>query len=202
MPGQQRRDVDVALLQNLSWIQKIKRAFNLAMHRLIAAHLRAIKAGAQAVDLIIDFAPALIQRISQGGIDASQLLLKIIQLRVERSGGVIKSVGGLFTQIFLHHARQDVIYAAKKISQANAVTIQRAPGMSFNQRQAGAMKYWRGRPAKDAIKLGGFREVPDLRGAAIVGNSRQQKILNDGAQRNVRTEAIWLAQSPISEFLR
>jgi hypothetical protein len=61
VPGQQRGDIDVAFLQCLFRIQEIKSAFYLTMNCLVAAYLGAIKPHAQAIDLLIDFAPALLQ---------------------------------------------------------------------------------------------------------------------------------------------
>src|SRR5258708_7048298 len=114
---------------------------------------------------------------------------------------MIKSLGRFLSQVFFNHARHDVVGAAEKVSQANAVTIQRAPGVSFNQRQAGAMKDRSGRSIKDAIDLRGLRKVCNLCGAAIVGHCRQQEILYHGAQGHVGTETIWLAQGPIGELV-
>src|SRR5437667_3975784 len=80
---QQRRDIDAALLQSLSRVEKIEGAFDLAVNSFIARHLGAIKASTQAINLIIDFAPAFFHRVSQRGIDAPKLLLQTIQLAIE-----------------------------------------------------------------------------------------------------------------------
>src|SRR5216684_4211920 len=112
---------------------------------------------------------------------------------------MIKSPGCFLTQVFFNHSRHDVVGAAEEVSQANAVTIQRAPGVSFNQRQTGAMKDRSGRPIKDAIDLSGLREVCDLCCASVICDGRQQKILHYCAQSYVGTKTIWLAQGPFGE---
>src|ERR1700751_2289695 len=75
MPGQQRCNVDVALLQGLSGIKKIERSLNLPVYGFIPAYLGAVKTRAQTVDLIIDLSPAFIQGLGERGIDAPKLLL-------------------------------------------------------------------------------------------------------------------------------
>ncbi len=65
----------MAFLQGFSRIQQIKGTFYLAMHRFVAADLGAIKARAQAIDLVINFAPAFLESFGQRRIDSAELLL-------------------------------------------------------------------------------------------------------------------------------
>src|SRR5258708_34578146 len=99
MTSQHGRNVDAAFLQSLSRIEKIESPLNLAMHRFITAHLGALKARAQPINLIVDLAPAFIQRLGQRRIDASQLLLQAIQLALESCGPVIESFRGFLAHI-------------------------------------------------------------------------------------------------------
>src|SRR5216684_2925378 len=54
--GEQRSDVDVALLQLFVWIKLIEGALQLPMRSFIARHLGPVKARAQPFELIVDFA--------------------------------------------------------------------------------------------------------------------------------------------------
>src|ERR1700687_434638 len=71
--GEQRRDIDVTLLQSLFGIELIERAPELPVGRIVTRHLRAMKASAQTFKLLVDLAPASFQRIGQRGIDFAQL---------------------------------------------------------------------------------------------------------------------------------
>src|SRR5690242_19707450 len=52
--GDERCDVDVALLQSLFGVERGGGALQLAEHRAVALHLRAVKARAQAFELVLD----------------------------------------------------------------------------------------------------------------------------------------------------
>src|SRR5437016_3391324 len=66
--------------------------------------------------------------------------------------------------------------------------------VSFNQGHAGPRQNRRDRAIEYAIDLRRLRKVSNLRGATVVGDGGQQKILHDGPQGYVGTEAIGLAQ--------
>src|ERR1041385_4735708 len=91
----------------------------LAVHRFIARDLRSIEAGAQTVDLIIDFAPAFIQSVRQSRINSTQLLLQRIEFLIESLGRMFESLSGFFSQVFLHDSSDHVVRACKKICQPN-----------------------------------------------------------------------------------
>jgi len=85
----------------------------LAMNSFITGDLRTIKARTQPIDLIIDFPPAFIQRVSQRRIDTPQLLLQIVKFLAERLSCVLKRRRCFLTKIIRHDARGDKIGASK-----------------------------------------------------------------------------------------
>ena len=161
------------------------------MNRFIARELRAIKASAQTVNLVINLAPAFLERVGQRGIYPPQLLLQPIQLAIESFRGVLKRRGGFFAEIAFDHARYDVIESAEKIHQVNPIALERAPGMLLYKSQAGARQNRRHRTIQQAINFGGLREVSNLCRASIVGNRREQSILDYGTQQGVGGKIEW-----------
>ena len=79
------------------------------MHCLVARDLGSIEAGAQTIDLIIDFAPAFIQRVGQSRINSTQLLLERIEFLIESLCCVFESLSGFFSQVLLHDPRNHMV---------------------------------------------------------------------------------------------
>lgn len=102
--GQQRGNVDVALLEILIRIKLFKSAEQLALGGLIARHLSAMKARAQSLKLMIDFAPAGFQRVGEGGIDAPQLFAQSVELAVHGVLSTSERLRRVRAQVFLNHA--------------------------------------------------------------------------------------------------
>src|SRR5450755_1329266 len=77
---EQRRDVEVALLQGLFRIELIERSLKLTMGGFVARHLRAMKTRAQTFELMIDLAASRLERVSERGIDCAQMRFQIVKL--------------------------------------------------------------------------------------------------------------------------
>src|SRR5882672_4760529 len=123
----------------------------LAMNSFITGDLRAIKARTQPIDLIIDFPPAFIQRVSQRRIDTPQLLLQIVKFLAERLSCVLKRRRCFLTKIIRHDARGDKIGALKKVLKANTVSFKGSPGVLLDKRQTGARQNWSYGAIKNSI---------------------------------------------------
>ncbi len=54
---EQARDVDMTLLKSLVRVESDEGALQLAVRGAVAAHLRAVKARAEAFELVVDLAP-------------------------------------------------------------------------------------------------------------------------------------------------
>src|SRR5678816_3142724 len=72
--------------------------------------------------------------------------------------------------------------------------------MTLDHCQTWARQNRSGRPLGDAIDLGSLGKVSNLSCAAVIGDGRQKEILNDGSQRDVRTEFLRMFQSECREF--
>ena len=140
MTRQQRRNVNAPLLQILFRIKQVESAFELTLQCFIARNLRALKACAQTIDLIVDFAAAFIERFSQRLIDLPQFILERVKLVIKCLGGVIESFRSFFAQMLFHDFSDDLIVAGKKIFQSYSIAFQSPPGVSLNQRDAGAVE--------------------------------------------------------------
>src|SRR5690348_6479942 len=86
--GQQRSDVDVTFLQVFVWVELIERALQLPVRGFVARHLRADKARAQAVELILNLFPAGIERARERRVDRLQLVAQTIELAIHILFGV------------------------------------------------------------------------------------------------------------------
>src|SRR5438874_2514126 len=75
--------------------------------------------------------------------------------------------------MFGDYSANNVIWSGKKISQADIVPFQRAPGMLLDHRHARAMQNRRDWTIKRAIDLGCLREIGNFSRAAVVSNRRQ-----------------------------
>ncbi len=151
-----------------------------------------MKAATQAFKLVVDLPPAGFQRIRQGWIDCPQLFAQIIQLAINCPFGFCERFCCLCAEMLFYHPRQNIIQTGKQVHQAEAVFFQQTSGVSLNHRQAGAREDWRDWPGQQTIDFAGLSEVSDFSGASIIGNRRQEIILDHSAQRYIRTKALGL----------
>src|SRR5437588_103541 len=201
MTRDEGRDVEVALLQSLLRIEKIEGVLDLSPHGFVTRNLRSVEPGSQSVDLIIYFSPAFFQRVRQGRVRAPQLILQSVELSIKSLGGMFECRRSFLAQILFDDPRDDVIHTCKEVLQANAVTLKRTPGVLLDKSQTRAWENWRRWAIEKAIDLGRLREISNFRRAAVIGNRRQQVILDHGVQNYVQTKAIGLAQSPVGKFI-
>src|SRR4051812_46471926 len=96
--------------------------------------------------------------------------------------------------MFFDDTSEDYIQALEEISQLEVVAFEGAPCATLDDRQTRARQDSRRRTIENAIDFSRLREVSDLGCAAEVGDRRQQVILHDRAQRDVRAELLRLTR--------
>ena len=102
--GEERRDVDVALLQIFVRIKLVEGALQLPVHGLVTRHLRAHETLFQPVQLIVDLLASRLERSRERWIDRRQLVAQTIKLVIDVVLGIREELRTVSRKMLLDHA--------------------------------------------------------------------------------------------------
>src|SRR5687768_12809660 len=124
--GDERSDVEVALLKRLLRVERGGGALELAKDRAVARHLRAVKARAEPFELVLDLAPPGRECVAERRVEGGELVAELVERAGDGRVRLVEPAGHVGAEVFFDDAGDDRVEPREEVFEPEAVAFERA----------------------------------------------------------------------------